>query len=120
MLSHVHLHQRSVCGDGVDKQCAEKGPKVPKMKYFINRHSANYHYTHVHIAHCLVIEDYKILMCKCSDVRSRGSDNHAHNRHYHCYQCYQPFDQPAQFARHLIIKQQVKEKEVIHVLPKNK
>ena len=157
MLSRVHLHQHSVCGDGVDEQCAEKGivyrrwvpnPDLqghisirpfldstivsdeqrvpghcllcPKMKYFIDRHSANYHYTHVHIVHCLVIEDYKILMCKCSDVRSRGSDYRAHNRHYHCYQCYQPFDQPAQLAQHLIIKHQVEEKEVIHVIPKNK
>ena len=92
----------------------------PKMKYFIDRHSANYHYTHVHIAHCLVIEDYKILMCKCSDVRSRESDYRARNRHYHCYQCYQPFDQPAQLARHLIIKHQVEEKYVIHVIPKSK
>ena len=157
MLSHVHLHQHSVCGDGVDEECAEKGtvyrrwvpnPDLeghisihpfldstiisdeqrvpshcllcPKMKYFINRHSANYHYTHVHIAHCLVIEDYKILMCKCSDVRSRDQIIVHVTGHYHCYQWYQPFDQPAQLAQHLIIKHQVEEKHVIHVIPKNK
>ena len=157
MLSRVHLQQHSACGDGVDKQCAEKGivyrrwvpnPDLeghisihpfldstivsdeqrvpghcllcPKMLYFIKRHSANYHYTHVHIVHCLVIEDYKILMCKCSDVRSRGSDYRALYRHYLCYQCYQPFDPPAQLAQHLIIKHQVEEKHVIHVIPKNK
>ena len=70
----------------------------PKKKYFLDMHSANYHYTHVHIAYCLVIDDYKILMCKCSDIRSRGSDYCARNRHYHCYECYQPFDQPTQLA----------------------
>ena len=157
VLSCVHLHQHSVCSDGVDEECAEKGivyrrwvpnPELdihmsirpfldstvvpdeekvpgycmlcPKKKFFLDRHAANYHYTHVHIVHCLVIEDYKILMCKCSDIRSRGSDYCAHNRHYHCYECYQPFDQPAQLVRHLIIKHQVEEKYVIHVIPKNK
>ena len=157
MLSHVHLHQRSVCSNGIDEECAEKGivykrwvpnpdlegqisirpfldstvlsdeQKVPghcllcpKKKYFIDMCSANYHYMHVHIAHCLVIDDYKILMCKCSDIRSRGSDYCARNRHYHCYECYQPFNQLAQLAQHLIIKHQVEEKYVIHVIPKNK
>ena len=157
VLSCVHLHQRSVHSNGVDKECAEKGivyrrwvpnPELdshtsihpfldstvvldeqkflghcmlcPKKKYFLDWHAANYHYTHVHIVHCLVIEDYKILMCKCSDIRSRDSDYCACNRQYHCYECYQPFDQPAQLARHLIIKHQVEEKYVIHIIPKNK
>ena len=46
----------------------------PKKSYFTTRKDAENHYNHVHIEHCIVVEDTKILMCKCSDVRSRGTD----------------------------------------------
>ena len=92
----------------------------PRKSYFTTRKDAEYHYNHVHIEHCIVVEDTKILMCKCSDVRSRGTDYCARNRHFHCYICFRPCDQKVQFAKHMIIKHQINENSVMHLIPKGK
>ena len=92
----------------------------PKKSYFTTRKDAENHYNRVHIEHCIVVEDSKILMCKCSDMCSRGTDYCTHNRHYHCFMCFRPCDQKVQLAKHLIIKHQVHENSVMHLIPKEK
>ena len=81
-------------------------------KYLIDRKSGKYHNTNVHIKHCIVVDHWKVLMCKCSEVRSHGTDFSTHNHHFHCPICYQPFDQPWQRGNHMIVKHQHDERSV--------
>ena len=92
----------------------------PKKSYFTTRKDAEDHFNRVHIQHCIIVEDSKILMCKCSDRHSRGTDYCARNRHYHCFVCFRPCDQKVQLAKHLIIKHQLDENSVMHLIPKDK
>ena len=50
----------------------------------------------------IVVENYKMLSCKCSEIRSNGSDHSARNQHYHYYQCFHPFKSSDLLATHLI------------------
>ena len=70
---------------------------VQKRKYW--RHYLICSYT-VHIEKLLVVHDVNILMCRCSDIRSRGSDKSVRNHHYHCIPCWHPFYTPAKLRVH--------------------
>ena len=49
------------------------------------------HYLRVHHKKLYVINDFKMLSCKCSEIRSHGYDRSAQNLHFHCYLCFHPF-----------------------------
>ena len=58
------------------------------------------HYRSVHHKKLLVVRDTKMWRCKCSEMRSHGSDNSARNAHYHCFICYHPFKTSDLLATH--------------------
>ena len=62
------------------------------------------HYRCVHISRLINIHQVNILMCCCSEVRSRGTDNSVRNRHYHCLECWHPFDTKVKLRVHIIAK----------------
>ena len=72
----------------------------PKEKILETLFDMQLHFKCVHIAKLLVVHDVNILMCRCSDIRSRGSDKSVHNHHYHCIPCWHPFDTPAKLRVH--------------------
>ena len=76
----------------------------PKEKILETLFDMQLHFKHVHIAKLLVVHDVNILMCRCSDIRSRGSDKSVHNYHYHCIPCWHPFDTPAKLRVHKLAK----------------
>ena len=63
----------------------------PHNSYLKNAFIANRHYLSRHHKTMLVVDDFKLWACKCSEVRSHGSDNSARNKHYHCHLCFHPF-----------------------------
>ena len=65
----------------------------PKTKYLKNVRIGRTHYLAWHHRTLLVVKNWKMLSCKCSEVRSHGRDNAARNKHYHCLvnRCFHPF-----------------------------
>ena len=55
----------------------------PRNTYLKNDNLGHDHYLSRHHKTLLVIQDFRLFSCKCSEVRSHGSDNSAHNKHYH-------------------------------------
>ena len=74
----------------------------PKNKVMGDKQFCEQHYLRVHHKRLIVVENYKMLSCKCSEIRSHGSDHSARNQHYHCYQCFHPFKSGDLLAMHLI------------------
>ena len=62
------------------------------------------HFQRVHVAKLIVVKQYTLLLCRCSDVRSRGDDGTVRNRHFHCISCWQPFDTAAKLRIHKLSK----------------
>ena len=80
------------------------------------------HYWCVHIAHLLTVTNVNILMCRCSDIRSRGSDNSARNGHFHCVTCWHPFDTGAKLRIHKLSKhgEKYSEQDLAHLKSNSK
>ena len=76
----------------------------PMEKTLDGKADAIDHYKRVHIAHLLTINNTNMLRCRCSEIRSRGSDNSVRNRHYHCIECWHPFDTGAKIRIHMLSK----------------
>ena len=78
------------------------------------------HYKRVHISRLIQVTNINILMCRCSEIRNRGSDQSVHNRHFHCLACWHPFDTPAKLRIHKLAKHSDKysELDVAHLKPK--
>ena len=57
----------------------------PRNTYLKNDNLGHDHYLSRHHKTLLVMQDFKMFSCKCSEVRSHGSDNSACNKHYHCH-----------------------------------
>ena len=74
----------------------------PKNRFMWNHLLTRKHYLSVHQKKLLVIGDYKLWRCKCSEVHSHGSDNSARNTHYHCHLCYHPFKTKDLLGTHLV------------------
>ena len=77
------------------------------------------HYTAVHEMGHLVVNDTVLLVCKCSEVRSRGwaTDKSTRNRHFHCIVCHHPRDNPNQIGNHMYKRhQEISRSEVSHLL----
>ena len=94
----------------------------PKQKIFETQYDMELHFRCVHIAKLLVIHDVNILMCRCSDIRSRGSDNSVHNHHYHCITRWHPFDTVAKLRIHKLAKHSdvYDEPSLVHLKPKSR
>ena len=89
----------------------------PKTKFMKNEARAHVHYLAWHHKTLLVVENWKILACKCSEVRSHGRDNSARNKHYHCPLCYHPHKTDDQLGTHMITQhREVTENMVRHLL----
>ena len=56
----------------------------PRKKELVGKVYDEAHYQHVHHGHSLVVKDIIMLMCKCSEVHSAGSDGATLNSHWHC------------------------------------
>ena len=53
----------------------------PRNTYLKNENLGHHHYLSRHHKSLLVVQDFKLFSCICSEVRSHGSDNSAHNKH---------------------------------------
>ena len=92
----------------------------PKNRYMRNRFLTKHHYLRVHHKAMLVVEDKKMWACKCSEMRSHGSDNSARNRHFHCYICFHPFKTADLLGTHLVTQHlQVNDASVRHLMDEN-
>ena len=76
----------------------------PRNKHMRSRAFAIQHYLRVHHSKLHVVNDYKMLSCKCSEIRSHGLDHSARNLHFHCYICYHPFKSADLLATHLLTR----------------
>ena len=92
----------------------------PKEKILETEFVMQLHFRHVHIAKLLVVHNVNILMCRCSDIRSRGLDNSVRNRHYHCITCWHPFDTGAKLRVHKLAKHtdDYDKPSLLHLKPK--
>ena len=73
----------------------------PKNRVLPNKRYAEKHYRSIHQATLLVVRDKKMWGCKCSEMRSHGSDNSVRNKHYHCFICLHPFKTADLLATHI-------------------
>ena len=48
------------------------------------------HFRLCHIKHAVLIAKITLLACKCSQVKSQGTDYSCRNQHYHCHLCHWP------------------------------
>ena len=76
----------------------------PRNSFLRDEAVAHSHYLALHHKPCIVVGDHKLLACKCSEMRSHGSDRSARNQHYHCYVCFHPFKIPDFLATHMLTK----------------
>ena len=60
----------------------------PKEKHLNSNFDLLVHVRRVHVGHLITIRNMNLLMCRCSDIRSQGTDNSVRNRHWHCIQFY--------------------------------
>ena len=143
--SNVIVVPRNVRRDGVDEECQKqnikylkwtgskgKGLHVSQIKsnvvlidYIPNKQDDNSDCLLCPKEKCLggradAIDHINILMCRYSDIRSRGSDRSVCNKHFHCIACWHPFDTPAKLRIHKLAKHSDKYSEVdlAHLKPK--
>ena len=90
----------------------------PKQGYMYSRKRCIQHYGAVHIPTGVTIGKIFVLRCRCSDVRSRGSDGRARNAHYRCTVCWKPCDQRSQLGIHLLTRHHVNDEDVKDLLLK--
>ena len=89
----------------------------PKNRFMWNCLLIRKHYLSVHQKKLLVIGDYKLWRCKCSEVCSHGSDNSARNVHYHCHLCFHPFKTKDLLGTHLVTQHpEIETGQVRHLL----
>ena len=74
----------------------------PRNTYLKNYNLGHHHYLSRHHKTLLVMQDFKMFSCKCSEIRSHGSDNSTRNKHYHCHLCYHPFKTADHLSTHYI------------------
>ena len=72
----------------------------PKNTYLKNEVLATKHYLSCHHKTLIVVEMFKMWVCKCSEMHSHGTDNSARNKHYHCHKCFHLFKMSDLLATH--------------------
>lgn len=88
--------------------CPMKG--VIANKYLLRRH-----YQHVHVKYGITVEDMNILACKCSQMKSHGSDGFCRNLHFHCHICHWPRTQWEQMFIHYTTQHDFEPDRVAHL-----
>ena len=76
----------------------------PIEKHINSQYDILVHVRRVHVRHLITIRNMNLLMCRCSDICSQGTNNSVRNRHWHCKQCWQPFTTPAKLKTHILAK----------------
>ena len=125
--SGLHPSQVKTSTSMIDYVPSQQSPNTdcilcPKEKILETKFDMELHFRRVHIAKLLVVHDTNILMCRCSDIRSRGSDKSVRNRHYHCITCWHPFDTGAKLRVHKLAKHSdvYDPPSLLHLKPKGK
>ena len=89
----------------------------PKNRFLKNEARGETHYLAWHHKRLLVVDNWKLLCCKCSEVRSHGRDNSARNQHYHCPLCFRTCKTDDQLGTHMITQHlEVTENMILHLL----
>ena len=88
----------------------------PKQGMFVTPRLMEQHYVSVHHKSSRTFENIILLRCKCSEVRSRGSDKSTRNAHFHCTQCHKPCDFANQLAKHMVSKHDYEPEDVMSLL----
>ena len=120
-----HASQVKMSTSMIDYVPPEQNPNTdcilcPKEKILETQFDMQLHFRCVHIAKLLVVHDVNILMCRCSDIRSRGLDKSVRNHHYHCITCWHLFDTGAKLRVHKLAKHSdiYDEPSLLHLKPK--
>ena len=74
----------------------------PRNRVLPNHRFAINHYRSIHQSTLLVVGDIKMWACKCSEMRSHGTDNSARNKHYHYFVCFHPFKTSDLLGTHIL------------------
>ena len=91
----------------------------PRQRALDENWDVQRHYRSVHELGHLVVNDTIIMVCKCSEVRSRGwkTDKSTRNRHFHCIICHHPRDNLHQIGNHMYKKhREISRSDVSHLL----
>ena len=99
-----HISVRDVNDDTVipeEQEIPQWCILCPKNRVLPNYRFAVNHYHSMHQSTLLVVNETKMWACKCSEMRSHGSDNSARNKHYHCLECFHPFKTSDLLATHI-------------------
>ena len=117
-MSILDIHDKSVVVDGqvVPGGCILCSERM----YLASLGECERHYDTVHKKHSTTVKNYRLLMCKCDDVPSRGTDGRMRNRHFHCPYCFHPSDNLLLLAKHLFTKHGLKPSEISHLKYKPK
>ena len=92
----------------------------PRNRVLPNERFALNHYRSVHHSTLLVVGDIKMWVCKCSKMRSHGTDNSARNKHYHCFVCFHPFKMSDLLGTHISTQHlDVPLPQIQHLMKKN-
>ena len=73
------------------------------------------HYKHMHRNKSYVVQAHTLLRCKCSDVKSQGTDLSNRNAHYHCHLCQWPKKDREQLAIHYASKHSLPFEAISHL-----
>ena len=89
----------------------------PHNRFLKNEQLGLKHYLSLHHKTLLVVRNFKMWACKCSEVRSHRSDNSARNMHYHCFDCFHPFKTGDLLSTHLVTAHEnIRLAEVRHLM----
>ena len=76
------------------------------------------HYRLCHIKHAVVIGCITLLACKCSEIKSQGTNKSCRNQHYHCHLCHWPKTSKEALFIHYTTQHEVKYELVGHLVKK--
>ena len=92
----------------------------PRNRYLKDHSFAHIHYLCMHHKKLLVVNNSKMLACKCSEICSHGSDRSARNQHFHCCVCLHPFKAGDLLATHMITSHtEIDLSQVRHLMHEN-
>ena len=89
----------------------------PHNRFLKNEQLGLKHYLSLHHKTLLIVRDFKMWACKCSEVCSHGSDNSTRSMHYHCFDCFHPFKMGDLLSTHLVTAHEdIRLAEVRHLM----
>ena len=91
----------------------------PEQFYHHKKEKMEEHYMKKHYKSSIIIDGLRILQCKCTEGRIRGTDSSTRNTHYHCIGCWKPCDRSEHMALHAIRKHALPPRIFDHILKDN-